>query len=129
MRWVFGKFLNATVYSVEQSDGYLYKGLALRLFSGGSPKGRRPPTWKLIHIGSGHGIAVIKATHSEAQVIACQLADNADWTFSGLRGYKNTEPDLPEIVTAWKTKHAKNLSFFGRYSNEETASSIAASIA
>ena len=42
--------------------GYTYRGLGLYMIAEASLKGRRPPRWSLIHLGSGHRVCILKGT-------------------------------------------------------------------
>jgi hypothetical protein len=91
-----------------------------------SPKGRRPPTWRLTHLGSGHAIASIVGTTARTFPIASEIAECGDWSFEGLEGWKNVEPDLPQKLVDIAERHKKYCKVrAGGGGNAEIARSIA----
>lgn len=56
--------------------------------------------WMLIHLATGHGVVRIDADETDAIVIATEIADCADWTFTSLDGFKNFDPLLPSKMQA-----------------------------
>ena len=54
--WRPANFLVASPGGAEMAHGYTYRGLGLHIVIYGSPKGRRPPTWNLMHLGTGHSV-------------------------------------------------------------------------
>lgn len=107
-----------------QVEAYVYKGLALRIEINGSPKGRRKPTWSLMHIGSGHNVCLITGTAADVFPVAAEIADECDWSFGGLSGWKNQDPELPKKVIAWMKRHPITSRLHGQQ-NEGQASQIA----
>lgn len=87
----------------------------------GSPKGRRPPSWHLTHLGSGLLICRIEGKVSEAFVIASEIADCGDWDFDGPDGWKNRDLELPHKVVAIGKKYPKAVTVkAGHHPNTET---------
>lgn len=75
-------------------EGNSYRGLGVHLDG--------LMMWRIVHLNSGHTVRVVP--HLDAArllVIATDLADAADWTFSGLMGWQNVQPDLPDIMADW----------------------------
>lgn len=106
-------------------SGYTHKGLGLFMAIRASPKGRRPPTWHLIHLNSGHSVASIKGFVAEAFPVAYEIAECADWDFSSLDGWRNQQPDLPGLVNAIIKRHAKRAEIkAGGGSDAEVAAQI-----
>lgn len=84
--------------SIDRRAGYTYRGLGLHMVMKASPKGRRPPRWKLTHLGSGHGVAHIDGAVADAFPIASEIAECSEWDFDGLNGWRNRDPELPKKV-------------------------------
>lgn len=100
--WKPGSYAIATL-GVECVTGYTYKGLGMRMSMAGSPKGRRPPTWSLTHLNSGHKVVSLNLPTSRAFEVATQVADLGDWDFETLGGWKNRAPQLRDKVAARTT--------------------------
>ncbi len=98
MPWKPENFHIARFWGPDATPGYVHKGLGLSMAIKGSPKGRRPPRWALIHLGSGHLVCFIEGTVAEAFLIATEIADCGDWDFDGLMGWKNRDPEVPTKV-------------------------------
>jgi hypothetical protein len=125
MPWQPGEFVTGVSLTYGgKVPGYLYKGLALKLEIKPSPKGRRPAMWSLFHIRSGHQVATIHGDVRTAFPIATEIADTCDWSFGGLRGYLNQEPDLLDKVRAWAKRHGKLVRLGGGHASEDVASAI-----
>lgn len=92
--WEASEFLIAGSAGVHSVAGYTYKGLGMHIAVEASPKGRRPPVWCLTHLGSGHGICRIPGNVTTAFPIASEIAEIGDWSFDGLTGWLNRDPDL-----------------------------------
>ena len=84
--------------------GYVYNGVGIYKTQEGSPKGRRPPKWALIHLGSGHRICIIAAHFLDACHIAYDIANLGDWSFDGIKGWKNVDPELPRKLEDYAAK-------------------------
>ena len=117
-RWKPGLFYSVSWDSAETDYGLLWGGLAVTKISSGSPKGRRPPTWLIIHCGSGHAVCIVEAHKTEAFSIADQIADLTDWTFEGLDGWKNTDPDLMDRMRVLAARHGNQMRFSSGSSHE-----------
>jgi hypothetical protein len=96
MTWKPENFLKAYFSGPEPVAGYTYRGLGLHITIRESPKGRRPPTWSLTHLGTGLRIATIKGRVADAFPPAAAIAECGDWEFDGIDGWKNRDPDLPQ---------------------------------
>lgn len=127
--WQPNKFLIADSWSPDRHHevyGYTYRGLGIHMILDGSPKGRRPPTWGLKHLGSGHGVCWIKGKVSVAFVIAGEIADCGDWqAFDGLTGWANTDPELPAKLKAIMNRYPKATGRGGGNHDDEAARAIA----
>lgn len=108
MTWQPADVLRAMSYGVVTSPGYTCRGLGLVMISRASPKGRRPPCWIVIHLGSGHSVAEISGTIATAFPIASELAECGDWDFEGLDGWRNHDPDLPQKLVDFCARHPKH---------------------
>lgn len=127
--WIYGEFLKAISWGSQiqcKSKGWLYRGIALQRLFKGSPKGRRPATWNVTHLNSGHTIFRIHADEDRAFSIATDLAECGDWDFTGLHGYINSDPDLlnktSAIAAAWGPKVIQSGAGGGQ--NEAAANAI-----
>ena len=102
--WKPDSFLLAEISGPRSVPGYIYKGLGLHQVFKASPKGRRPPTWGLTHLGTGLNVCFIQGTVATAFPVATQIAECGDWDFDGPDGWRNHDPDLPakamEIINA-----------------------------
>lgn len=76
-----------------------------------SPKGRRPPTWFLIHLGTGLLLARIKGKVAVAFVIGAEIADCSDWDFDGQDGWRNRDTELPMKVKTICEKYPKAVEY------------------
>lgn len=75
-------------------DGNSYRGLGVHL--------RDDLDWQVTHLNSGHPIRIVRGLDDiRVFLVATDLAEAADWTFSGLEGWQSVQPDLPEIMQAW----------------------------
>ena len=126
MSWEPSKFLTASTFGGPDTVyGYVYRGLGLYICMKGSPKGRRPPTWMLTHLGTGHRICMIDGTVANAFPIATEIADCGDWEFDGLKGWVNRDPELPTKFRAIIDAHSKQCRTGSGGGNEEQAVAIA----
>jgi hypothetical protein len=96
--WAKQSYLIACPIRPQTVLGWVYNGLGLTIAMRGSPNGRRPPTWVLTHLGSGHAIATIRAPESAAFQISTEIAEAGEWDFVSLHGWKDRFPDAPERV-------------------------------
>ena len=97
MTWQPASFLVAFRDGPKRVAGYTYKGLGL------SPR-QRKRHWALTHLNSGHRIAIMEGKVYAVFPAAFELAEQCDWTFYGLEGWKNEQPDLKDKVVAWAAK-------------------------
>ena len=126
--WVPSDFLIAATYGVPASvHGYVYRGLGLHMSMRESPKGRRPPTWALTHLNTGHRICAIKGSVATAFPIATKFAESGDWDFSSLIGWKDRSPNLMNNVRAVLREHADECSRSTVGADEAAAREIAIS--
>lgn len=129
MTWAPQKFLVAVGWSTDgthEISGYAYRGLGLAMTIKGSPKGRRAPRWTLTHLGSGHAVCAIIGHVKDAFPIATEIAECGDWSFDGLTGWKNVDPELADKFSAIRTKHAKLIKSGGNGSRSEAIASAIA---
>jgi hypothetical protein len=107
------------------TSGRVYRGLGLYRALKGSPKGRRPPRWSVVHLGSGHRVCMIDAHEHDAVVIATRIAECADWDWDGLDGWRNREPQIMDKLWAATKQYAKSIRFGGGGQSESEARRIA----
>lgn len=87
--------------------GYVYRGLGLYRAIAPSPKGRRPATWCLVHLNSGHAACWLRGDVATVFPIAAEIAEASDWDFDGLRGWLNRDPELREKVSEIAKRHPR----------------------
>lgn len=125
MSWEPADFNVARLLGPQKVRGYAFNGLGLHMELRGSPKGRRAPTWGLYHLNTGHRIILIIGVVAVAFPIATEIAECSDWTFDGLRGWKNRDPDLYEKLCAITERHSSACRHApGSGSNDDTARAI-----
>jgi hypothetical protein len=125
-KWMPGTFLIAEFGGgVSKGRGLLYRGLAIRMSMKGSPKGRRPPTWTLYHVGSGHVVCNVEAPAETAMLIATEVAEVGDWSFEGLLGYVNVDPEIRERTLDVLSRYPKAIKRGGGCPNETAARAVA----
>jgi hypothetical protein len=118
----------ATDGGPDKVSGAVYRGLGMRMQIKGSPKGRRPPTFAVWHLGTGHRVRNITAVEELASQIATELAELTDWeAFDSLLGWQNTDPDLPNKVRSVDAKYPGKTVGGGGRSNQPVAMQIAMS--
>lgn len=104
--WEPADFLIARAVEPVTRAGYIYRGLGLHIAVRASPKGRRPPTWSLIHLGSGHRICMITGMVAKAFPVATEIAECSDWeAFDSIDGWLNTDPGIAEKVRQIVARH------------------------
>lgn len=107
--------------------GYVYRGLGLHIRVSASPKGRKPPTWTLTHLNTGHSICNLTGKVADVFPVAAEVAECGDWTFEGLHGWKNMDPELGFRTKAIAEKHPGVCAYrHGVTSDEKIAREIAA---
>lgn len=128
MAWEPADFLIADRWSPEgchKVAGHTHCGLGIYICIKGSPKGRRGPTWSLRHLGSGHTVCLIEGKVAVAFLIASEIAECGDWSFDGLKGYVNVDPEIPEKCRTIFAKYPKAVRRGGGNQSEESARAIA----
>lgn len=110
-----------------KAHGYTAKGLGLDIAIKQSPKGKRPPKWRLIHLNTGHAICYIDGFVADAFPIASEIADLIDWDFDGLYGWRNRDPDLPAKLKEIAERN-KRMTIRGG-GNQDEQSAVAISMA
>lgn len=101
-------FLIARADGVKEVNGIVIEGLGLYLFSrwrcrNVKKDGTRTlkTIFVVVHLGSGHTVCSLESDFETAVNIVRHLQTLTDWTFTGLEGFKNVDPDLPEKFEAW----------------------------
>jgi hypothetical protein len=109
-KWQPGRFLTAE-HIDRPVPGWIYRGLGLRMVFRASPKGRRPPFWSLVHLGTGHGLCHFNLHETPAIEFATTMAECGDWEFDGLEGWRNVDPHLRDkflaIMDAYRDAYPK----------------------
>lgn len=123
--WVYKTFDAADFDGVRQKQGYCCDTLAMQKVIRASPRGKRPPIWSLTHLNTGHTVAHICAWEDRAFEIATEIYELIDWSFAGLHGWKNVEPQLPDMMQSIKAKYKKGVvDIRGGGGSEERARAI-----
>lgn len=108
MTWTQQRFLIAVekrgAASTREVDGYTCKGLGLHLHREASPLGRRPARWHLTHLQSGHLVCILRGDLGTIFPVATEVTD---WTFIGIEGWRNSDPDMPKRFFALMAQHPK----------------------
>lgn len=125
-RWREEKFLIASggISLTMVRFGFTYRGLGMWKTSRGSPKGRRPPTWSLTHLGTGHRVCLIHCHMVEAFGVATEMAECGDWDFDSLVGWKDRDPDLPMKCVAIIERHGKKVERLDCQNNHDAARAV-----
>lgn len=105
MTWTPSEFLVGFPGGPQVRHGYVYQGLGMYICSTASRK--IPPEWALTHLNSGHLIVLIKGFVMTAFPVATQIADCADWSFSGVDGWRNQDPEFPQKIIAIVRRNSK----------------------
>lgn len=128
MIWEPNTFEVAYFTGPSMVAGYVYRGLGMWIAIQGSPKGKRPPTWSLQHLGSGHRLCLIDGTVAKAFPVATEIAQAGEWDFLSLEGWKDRFPDAPERLREILARH-KNTSGVGVAAHTDRGLAIAQQIA
>lgn len=88
MTWVPDKIKRALGPDIVIDVGWTYRHLGL--VDIGSEH------WWIIHLNTGHGIAMMVGDPIEVMAVATEIAEATNWDFEGLTGWKNYDPDLPK---------------------------------
>lgn len=99
--WRRGDLLIATPSGPQQVSGYSYRGVGLHLDA--------KPLWMISHQATGHALIHIVADRAVRFVIATEIAECTDWTFSGLDGWKNMDPELDAKLGVIGKKYSRYL--------------------
>lgn len=79
--------------------GLTYRGIGLYF-------DREAENFDVLHLGSGHRLASIRGRdRALAKELAGQIADLGDWTFDGLDGWRNSDPQIIDRLRALMAKH------------------------
>jgi hypothetical protein len=92
-KWISDTFLIAgRPGGVMKMDGFTYAGLGIDKRSSGH--------WVVTHLNTGHKLCTLHGTWFLVSMLATELAECADWTFDGLLGWANRDPDLARKARA-----------------------------
>jgi hypothetical protein len=129
--WVSGQYMEAAPGGPQAVRGLTYRGLGFRMLQPPSSRENRPmPRWGLTHIGTGHNVAYINAIAIHAFSIATAVALSGDWSFSGINGFENSDPELVDRLVALRDLYGPSVLDIGDDQNqadEEQAREIAIS--
>lgn len=133
MSWQPADVVIAQAMAPDQTravPGYVYRGLGLHLAISSSRRRRKtqsekPQTWALTHLGSGHRVAFIRGRVAVAFPIAAEIAECGDWSFDGLEGWRNVDPELPKRVFAIIERHGRKIWLGGGGCSHDAARAVA----
>lgn len=123
-KWKPGYYLIAYGDFTTEIYGRTNAGLGITMSVRPSPAGVRPAEWSLTHLGSGHRVCIIAAAEVEAFAIADDIAGAGDWSFDGLFGWQNRDPELMDRLGAILVRHGKCLSRAGSGQANENAARL-----
>ncbi len=113
--------------------GYQYRGLGIDLRSTSKARYIRKDgtrliryRWVVSHLNSGHLVRGLECAPTQAFDLASELAKMSDWTFDGLDGWKNLDPELPKKMAAWHARHRLVARQYGGGLHEGVAREIGA---
>ena len=100
--------------TIDRVRGWEYRGLGLFLISQLKARYRRKDgtrklyqTWSATHLNTGHAVCTFRDLPFQTMLAAAtDLAEMADWSFDGLEGWRNVEPEMGDKLAAWHSRHA-----------------------
>ena len=130
--WTPARFLIAQATGAEAIDGYELEGLGLALLSRVTARYRRrdgtrrvDETWSVYHLNTGHMVRSFRQANArDAFTWATSLVALTDWTFEGLDGWRNRDPQVPDKLEEWH----KALGLKGRFGGMGRMDAIAREI-
>ena len=129
--WKPGTFDIATSAGRITKSGYVWRDLGLHLESiiPPSSKGRRKgrKSWALIHLNSGHRVCSLIGDVKDVFPLASEIAELTDWSFTGLDGWKNIDPELKDKFSSIMEKNKAKITCERNQHNETIAREIALS--
>lgn len=121
--------------SIDRVRGWEYRGIGLYLLNqmraryvrkDGSRKLYQ--TWSAAHLNTGHAVRMFRDVPFATMLAAAtDLAEMADWTFDGLEGWRNVDPELPGKMQEWHARHALGALAAGGGQNQDVAIKIGVS--
>ncbi len=134
-KWKPDAFQIAGAQDVTLVEGWTYAGIgAYYVHATDGPA--HASVFNLVHLGSGHRVAVVGHTYmgieqhrvDQAVALMSEFAELGDWSFTGLTGYQNMDPLLPNKALGWHQRHAPMVSLAVQPTQDhETAQRIAMS--
>jgi hypothetical protein len=122
--WTTEKFFASRHGKAMVLDGWTFEGLGLHRMLNKLPDVPMPSIWALYHLNSGHVVVFIMADEDIAFEIGMRIAKLGDWSFDGLDGWKNIEPDLRQKLHLLAKENSDKIFRFNGLSNEETAQKV-----
>jgi len=96
-QWVFGKFKIADADAgVTEMNGLTCGELGLY---------QRSDCWSITHLNTGHAIFFLEAPLATVIECADEIAALGDWSFAGLFGWRDMNPELGRRVGKIKDKY------------------------
>lgn len=99
VRWVRGKFKTSIINGVITVEGWVDEKKGLGFYRNFMDE------WWIVHLNSGHGIINMTGESLQVLPVASEIAEAADWTFEGLDGWRNRNPDLPAKLNEIARRH------------------------
>lgn len=81
--------------------------------------------WCICHLNTGHAVARVEGQRIAAFQIGEELAGIGDWTFTGIEGWKNLQPDLPQKVAETVRAYTKRGAFM---TNRDSSQALATAV-
>jgi hypothetical protein len=95
MRWQRERFKVACGVGshgyAEEVAGYTYRGLGLHWAM----------DWAITHLNTGHVLCYCRGGIKRSFAAATELAERFDWSFDGLQGWRNLDPEMSGKVLLW----------------------------
>jgi hypothetical protein len=100
-KWVKGNYWVGAGGRPRHVSGWTYNGCGLT--------SRGAAVWGLHHLNTGHNIACIKLARFGAFQVATEIAECGDWSFLGIMGPINSDPDLFKRVKSLMDGYAPDV--------------------
>jgi hypothetical protein len=96
MNWEPAIILQAKEKSIEKFPGYICDNVGMY---------KTENSWFMVHISSGHVIFKFFNDQTRAFYLAEKLMKDTDWTFDGVDGWRNRDPELLNKLQTFYSRH------------------------
>jgi hypothetical protein len=96
MNWEPAIILQAKEKSIEKFPGYICDNVGMY---------KTENSWFMVHISSGHAIFKFFNDQTRAFYLAEKLMKDTDWTFDGVDGWRNRDPELLNKLQTFYSLH------------------------